>query len=85
LISAFLVNDLVCLVMTPFVLHVARRLGPPPLPYLLGVAIASNVGNTATSRHSRSVQSGCGSRVNNSAQRRSLLNLSSSGAIQSLG
>jgi Na+/H+ antiporter NhaD/arsenite permease-like protein len=48
LFSAFLVNDIVCLVMTPFVLHLARRLGLPPLPYLLGVAIASNIGSTAT-------------------------------------
>src|SRR5437899_7850187 len=38
LFSAFLVNDIVCLVMTPFVLHLARRLGLPPLPYLLAVA-----------------------------------------------
>jgi Na+/H+ antiporter NhaD/arsenite permease-like protein len=48
LFSAFFVNDIVCLVMTPFVLHLARRLALPPLPYLLGVAIASNVGSTAT-------------------------------------
>jgi Na+/H+ antiporter NhaD/arsenite permease-like protein len=32
LLSAFLVNDIVCLVMTPFVLHVAQRLGLPPIP-----------------------------------------------------
>src|SRR5262249_34932783 len=46
--SAFLVNDIVCLVMTPFVLRLARRLDLAPLPYLLGVALASNVGSTAT-------------------------------------
>jgi Na+/H+ antiporter NhaD/arsenite permease-like protein len=34
--------------MTPFVLHVARRLGLPPVPYLLAVATASNIGSTAT-------------------------------------
>src|SRR5262245_9821257 len=48
LLSAFLVNDIVCLVMTPFVLHVARRLGLPPVPYLLAVATSSNIGSTAT-------------------------------------
>ena len=48
LLSAFLVNDIVCLVMTPFVLHVARRLGLPPVPYLLAVATASNIGSAAT-------------------------------------
>ena len=48
LLSAFLVNDIVCLVMTPFVLHVAQRLGLPPIPYLLALATASNIGSTAT-------------------------------------
>lgn len=48
LLSAFLVNDIVCLVMTPFVLHMARRLELPPVPYLVAVATASNVGSVAT-------------------------------------
>jgi Na+/H+ antiporter NhaD/arsenite permease-like protein len=48
LLSAVLVNDIVCLVMTPFVLHMARRLGVPAVPYLLAVATASNIGSTAT-------------------------------------
>lgn len=46
--SAFLVNDIVCLVMTPFVLHLARRLGVPPVPYLVAVATASNIGSVAS-------------------------------------
>ena len=48
LLSAFLVNDIVCLVMTPFVVHVARRLGLPPVPYVVALAVASNIGSTAT-------------------------------------
>jgi Na+/H+ antiporter NhaD/arsenite permease-like protein len=48
LLSAFLVNDIVCLVMTPFVLHMARRLRLPPVPYLIAVATASNIGSAAT-------------------------------------
>jgi Na+/H+ antiporter NhaD/arsenite permease-like protein len=48
LLSAFLVNDIVCLVMTPFVLKMTRRLRLPPVPYLLAVALASNAGSTAT-------------------------------------
>jgi Na+/H+ antiporter NhaD/arsenite permease-like protein len=48
MLSAFLVNDIVCLVMTPFVLHMARRLGLPPVPYLVAVATSSNIGSTAT-------------------------------------
>ena len=46
--SAFLVNDTICLVMTPLVLDVALRLKRNPVPYLLAVALASNVGSTAT-------------------------------------
>jgi Na+/H+ antiporter NhaD/arsenite permease-like protein len=48
LLSAFLVNDIVCLVMTPFVVHMTRRLQLPPVPYVVAVATASNIGSTAT-------------------------------------
>ena len=48
LLSAFLVNDIVCLVMTPFVVHMTRRLGVPPIPYVVAVATASNIGSVAT-------------------------------------
>jgi len=48
LLSAFLVNDIVCLVMTPFVVHIAHRLRRPAVPYVIAVATASNIGSTAT-------------------------------------
>ncbi len=48
LLSAFFVNDIICLVMVPFALSAARRLGIKPLPYLLAVATASNIGSVAT-------------------------------------
>src|SRR5262245_60135234 len=48
LLSAFLVNDIVCLMMTPFVIHMARRLGLRPAPYAIAVATASNIGSAAT-------------------------------------
>ncbi len=48
LLSAFFVNDIVCLVMVPFVLTLAKRMSLPPLPYLLAVATASNIGSVAT-------------------------------------
>ena len=48
ILSAFLVNDIVCLVMTPFVLRLTRRLSLDPIPYLLAVATASNIGSVAT-------------------------------------
>jgi Na+/H+ antiporter NhaD/arsenite permease-like protein len=46
--SAFLVNDTVCLVLTPLVCELTRRLGRNPVPYLLAVAMASNAGSVAT-------------------------------------
>jgi Na+/H+ antiporter NhaD/arsenite permease-like protein len=46
--SAFLVNDTVCLVLAPLVLELTLAMGRKPVPYLLAVAMASNVGSTAT-------------------------------------
>jgi Na+/H+ antiporter NhaD/arsenite permease-like protein len=47
-LSALFVNDVVCLVMAPLVLDVARRLRLPATPYLLALATAANVGSVAT-------------------------------------
>jgi Na+/H+ antiporter NhaD/arsenite permease-like protein len=47
-LSAFFVNDIICLVMVPFALLAARRMALKPLPYLLAVATASNIGSVAT-------------------------------------
>lgn len=46
--SAFLINDIVCLALTPLVLYVARKLRFDPVPYLIAVATAANIGSTAT-------------------------------------
>ena len=48
LLSAFLVNDTICLVMTPLVLDIVVRLQRNPVPYLLAIATASNIGSVAT-------------------------------------
>jgi Na+/H+ antiporter NhaD/arsenite permease-like protein len=48
ILSAFLVNDTVCLIMAPLVVEVTRSLRRDPIPYLLAVAMASNIGSTAT-------------------------------------
>ncbi len=48
ILSAFLVNDIVCLAMVPLVLSATRRMNLKPLPYLLAVATASNIGSVAT-------------------------------------
>jgi Na+/H+ antiporter NhaD/arsenite permease-like protein len=47
-LSALLVNDVVCVALTPLVLGLCRRLRRPPIPYLVGLATASNVGSLAT-------------------------------------
>ena len=47
-LSAFFVNDIICLVMTPFALLATRRMGLKPMPYLLAVATAANIGSVAT-------------------------------------
>ena len=48
LLSAFFVNDTICLVLTPLVLAALRPLGLRPLPFLLAIALASNVGSAMT-------------------------------------
>ena len=48
IVSAFLVNDAICLVLTPLVLDLTLALGRRSVPCLLAVAMASNVGSTAT-------------------------------------
>jgi Na+/H+ antiporter NhaD/arsenite permease-like protein len=46
--SAFFVNDTMCLVLTPLVLEITRHLRRNPVPYLLAVPMASNIGSVAT-------------------------------------
>ena len=47
-LSAFFVNDTMCLVLTPLVLDIVTRLRRNPVPYLLAVAMAANIGSAAT-------------------------------------
>jgi Na+/H+ antiporter NhaD/arsenite permease-like protein len=47
-LSAFLVNDTICLVMTPLILELVTKLKRNPIPYLLATATASNIGSVAT-------------------------------------
>ena len=46
--SAFFVNDTMCLVLTPLVVEITARLRRNAVPYLLAVAMASNIGSVAT-------------------------------------
>lgn len=46
--SALLSNDVVCLAMSPIVIEITRSRGWKPLPFLLTLAAASNMGSAAT-------------------------------------
>jgi Na+/H+ antiporter NhaD/arsenite permease-like protein len=47
-LSAFLVNDVVCIAFGPVVLRLARRMRRDPVPYLVALATAANAGSVAT-------------------------------------
>jgi Na+/H+ antiporter NhaD/arsenite permease-like protein len=46
--SAFFVNDTMCLVLTPLILEIVLALNRNPVPYLLAIAMAANIGSVAT-------------------------------------
>jgi len=48
LLSAFLLNDTIAIVFTPLVLKLALSLQLNPIPYLLTLAAATNIGSVAT-------------------------------------
>jgi len=47
-LSAFFVNDTVCLLITPILIKATRSLKINPLPYLIAIATASNIGSALT-------------------------------------
>jgi Na+/H+ antiporter NhaD/arsenite permease-like protein len=47
-LSALLINDTVCIAFTPLVMAMTLRLGLNPVPYLLALCMASNIGSVAT-------------------------------------
>lgn len=48
LLSALFLNDTVAILFTPLVFALVRSLGLPPVPYLLALAGATNLGSVAT-------------------------------------
>lgn len=48
LLSALLTNDIVCLAMAPILVEICAGRGLRPLPHLLGLACAANIGSAAT-------------------------------------
>lgn len=47
-LSAIFLNDTICLMMTPFIIDITQSLKRNPIPYLIGLATAANIGSTAT-------------------------------------
>lgn len=47
-LSALFMNDTVCLMLTPILVRVTRRLKLPPVPYLVALATAANIGSACT-------------------------------------
>lgn len=47
-LSALFLNDTICLMFTPVVVDITQRLKRDPIPYLIGLATATNIGSTAT-------------------------------------
>jgi Na+/H+ antiporter NhaD/arsenite permease-like protein len=47
-LAAFFINDVVCLVLAPLLLQLTRSMALPPVPFLLALATASNIGSVAT-------------------------------------
>ncbi|MFH1143899.1 MAG: anion transporter [Candidatus Eisenbacteria bacterium] len=48
LLSSLLANDIVCLALTPLLCSTLLAAGRNPLPYLLALAMSSNIGSAAT-------------------------------------
>lgn len=47
-LSALFMNDTMCLMLTPVILRVTKRLELPAIPFLIALATASNIGSAAT-------------------------------------
>ena len=47
-LSAVLINDIVCLALTPLIIKVCFRKKLNPIPFLIGLACSSNIGSAMT-------------------------------------
>ncbi len=48
ILSALFMNDTICLLYAPVIVRVTKRLGLNPVPYLIALATAANIGGVAT-------------------------------------
>ncbi|WP_019553252.1 ArsB/NhaD family transporter [Propionispira raffinosivorans] len=47
-LSALAINDIICLLLTPVIIFICNKGNCDPLPHLMGLALASNIGSAAT-------------------------------------
>ncbi|CDZ80222.1 Inner membrane protein YbiR [Candidatus Rubidus massiliensis] len=48
LLSAILINDIVCLALTPLIINICSKKNLNPIPFLLGLVFSSNIGSALT-------------------------------------
>jgi Na+/H+ antiporter NhaD/arsenite permease-like protein len=48
ILAAFFINDVVCIALTPLLIDTCELLGVEPVPFLIALATASNIGSAAT-------------------------------------
>ena len=48
LLSALFANDVICLIFAPVIIAAFKRAGRDPIPYLMALATAANIGSAAT-------------------------------------
>lgn len=48
ILSSIVINDIVCLLFTPIVVMICFKVKVNPIPYLLAIAMASNIGSACT-------------------------------------
>ncbi len=48
ILSAFFLNDTICLMFTPLILEIMLGIERNPIPYLIALATSANIGSTAT-------------------------------------
>jgi Na+/H+ antiporter NhaD/arsenite permease-like protein len=48
ILAAFFINDVVCIALTPLLIETCELLGFAPVPFLIALATASNIGSAAT-------------------------------------
>lgn len=46
--SSFFVNDTVCILLTPLVVAITRKINANPIPFLLGLVMSANIGSAMT-------------------------------------